>query len=1378
MPFPQINIVTAATIKGIPDSGDLIYGYNAFQNLNKIDDEEVSLKSLKLDVEKANISIYEPLEMNLEESYDGSINMILSDKKNPPKIVNSRFYPTSSTTYKVADRKGNLDTNIYSEDNFKIETSLVKIAQTIVTTQFLGIEDSGKMKIGNYTFYFKLADVDGNETDFVAESGKVVCHIGAVNNPNSIRGGLLEENSGKLVKFTLSNLDLAYNYINIYYTRSTGDDSSEIVKAYRIQDKIKITGTSTNITITGFEEHIEISVDDINNRHISFDSIKTVENCQNITFAGNISNNYDLYTQLEKLSLHVTPKLIQDTEGIGNLTAKYLERYNNPDYGFEYYNARNIYYKLGLWEKEIYRYGIYYILNDYSISPVFNIRGVQYLSEYTNFKSFNIADNINYGEDYIIEGTNENVKGVFRVDPGTLSIFDSFTVENRSIRPLGLRFEIPEEIINGNFGIQGLKELTKGFVIVRQNRIPTIIAQSLSIATAKKSGTPLLYGSNGARGTNFSNSYFTEGFLQPGTSPKLGSNYFKVASSDVFINSLLCPEASLRTAYFANIFNSSEFNLVDFGYDSVTNPINTDITGVHFEQPSMKKNSYAGKIPTEITLITPGIELTRNNKFTFSSQAGNPEFPEKHLNPVLGNYEEVTDNSIPDSTWNSDIKKIRGVYNTYLGTTSDLSINRYYNIYQKDYDFVNKWKDYFKLRFNDESPYLPVSDRIGWDVMLVESGKGTTPNCFRGDCYINTYTHRMNWNFIDPELPTNHRVVDPFTWAQNFKILSKKIKVIDSAGNVTESLLNYNKLLPLFTFKDEGGNKVLEPDDKNYKKYSEINGVFGVDKINRPDVNAVPLGHWFTFKICSSINLAMRDIDFNNPAEEAIHKQKRGFYPLQALNRENHLAESTVINQGISYPLSHRYYFNLPDVPFIKTNFSNRIYYSNILQNSSFTNGNRVFRSIDYQDYTMEYGALVKLVEWYGTLIAVMEHGILLIPVNERAMMTNASGENVYINTDNVLPKNPQVLSNTFGSKWPDSIVKTTRYIYGIDTVAKKIWRTDGKSFENISDMTIQKFLNDNIKISELEKTRTIGINVVKTHFNAFKSDVYFTFINNNTEWNLCWNELLNKWVTRYTWFPEFSENINNLFYTFANRIKHPNKQNILYKHGFAGGLEQEGKILPTKWYDEVKTFEFEFVVSDVLSTQKIFNNLKIISNSTPPESFEFEVVGEGFDWVKDKSIIINNISINSDISTLNSNYLTYLKANRSKKTKLPYIWLRDNLYPTANPDIPKFLKNINLQQNSKTKEIVVRILQEAKDLKSPGNTRLNSNMQYLEDIWEVQIQPIQFKYGYLQNKVLNLSKTFESRLRDKYLKVRIRYDGNDYAIINAIKTLYTISYA
>ncbi|MDA3856550.1 MAG: hypothetical protein PF569_09925 [Candidatus Woesearchaeota archaeon] len=41
--------------------------------------------------------------------------------------------------------------------------------------------------------------------------------------------------------------------------------------------------------------------------------------------------------------------------------------------------------------------------------------------------------------------------------------------------------------------------------------------------------------------------------------------------------------------------------------------------------------------------------------------------------------------------------------------------------------------------------------------------------------------------------------------------------------------------------------------------------------------------------------------------------------------------------------------------------------------------------------------------------------------------------------------------------------------------------------------------------------------------------------------------------------------------------------------------------------------FEFEFVVIGVQGTQKIFDNLKIISNLTEPDSFYYEIAGEGF---------------------------------------------------------------------------------------------------------------------------------------------------------------------
>ena len=77
------------------------------------------------------------------------------------------------------------------------------------------------------------------------------------------------------------------------------------------------------------------------------------------------------------------------------------------------------------------------------------------------------------------------------------------------------------------------------------------------------------------------------------------------------------------------------------------------------------------------------------------------------------------------------------------------------------------------------------------------------------------------------------------------------------------------------------------------------------------------------------------------------------------------------------------------------------------------------------------------------------------------------------------------------------------------NTIAKKIWRTDGQSFETLSDLTVQKFLNDNINLKESDKIPTVGIKNVKTHYNSFKGDIMFTFYNNEKIWNLCYNEKL-----------------------------------------------------------------------------------------------------------------------------------------------------------------------------------------------------------------------------------------------------------------------------
>jgi hypothetical protein len=67
-------------------------------------------------------------------------------------------------------------------------------------------------------------------------------------------------------------------------------------------------------------------------------------------------------------------------------------------------------------------------------------------------------------------------------------------------------------------------------------------------------------------------------------------------------------------------------------------------------------------------------------------------------------------------------------------------------------------------------------------------------------------------------------------------------------------------------------------------------------------------------------------------------------------------------------------------------------------------------------DYTREYGEIVKLVPLESNLLCVFEHGIALIDVNPRTLTGQGPGGLVYVNNANVLPKNPKIISDMYGS--------------------------------------------------------------------------------------------------------------------------------------------------------------------------------------------------------------------------------------------------------------------------------------------------------------------------------------------------------------------------
>lgn len=427
---------------------------------NNIEDPELIEPGDLIDFETDELTfdINHPVDILPQYSYDNSVNLILNDGKNTPRLINSRFSPLGRNKYQIVDRKGNNDTNIYDQGSqFDIDTSLYKRVVEIPRLKFLGVGNGGGLPVGNYHFYFRYADADGNETDFVAESGLVSIFIG--NDPGSINSGFREENSHKTVQFLLSNVDSAYQYVTVYYTRSTSDILQNAdVTAKKIDQKFLVNNfLKCNILITGYDAETTVTVEDINPMYLTADSVVTQEKCQNMLFLGNITKPTVPYKELEDLSLRFLPYISNK-----DYPASFDKNYNATTLSLGYYDPKYIYNNVGYWNHELYRLGIVYILSNSELSPVFNIRGIEGLatdtSIYTDIPIYKdgVRHYISIQEDsYLIvddlgnkKSTNvlENAKGVIEISMETKKNEDGASSSTKQ-QVFGIGIQVQNEVI-------------------------------------------------------------------------------------------------------------------------------------------------------------------------------------------------------------------------------------------------------------------------------------------------------------------------------------------------------------------------------------------------------------------------------------------------------------------------------------------------------------------------------------------------------------------------------------------------------------------------------------------------------------------------------------------------------------------------------------------------------------------------------------------------------------------------------------------------------------------------------------------------------------------------------------------------------------------
>lgn len=1457
--------------------GILIDKYRPLLNYQKSSDSNIVEMSV---TDKLHLNLNNPVDINCQKSYDDSVNLIINDGYNTPKLINTRFAVRGSKSYELIDRYGNADTNIYREDTFQKDISLFRTFSTFSNVELIDIIQGGSLKVGNYIFYFKYSDSDGNETNIFAQSGLCPVYLGSSTNKN---GAYADYNSNKIIRLQLNNLDTQYSDINIYYSRFSSDQFQLTSSScYKILTPIHITNSTMQIIINGNEPIQEYSKNLLNTRNITLNYAKTATQLNNTLFLANVQKYSVEYENLKDLSLRIHAKVRVNQDVVVTDTDK------------------NVYNYVGYFPNEFYRFGIVYVYDNNQESPVFNIRGSAAYVKEQEYVDTPIFDNGR--RQYVsVDETNQIIKensNSYCNSAGVVYTGDSY-MQNT----LGISFEFnyKEDIIN-----ELKRQNIIGYYFVRQKRIPRVIAQAYIGHMSNCEVPTTLTG----KIPSFHGIWETE----HDTKQKLIQS--KILNSKVFFG--ICPDFTVRQPYFNQIFNTDEFTIE---YSSITkdkiktldNVENVDCNGVLYPK-------YAKNFKAKIISVPEDVQNIKLEGYNFCSRAGNAEELKDFKHGVKTKKDLITN----WDTIKTEGPIVRGVFSPYLAIVatsnkhpSETETPCICNIISPS--FTGNTLEEVKIRYSDKSPYSSISD-----ILYLENINTTEKNvCYRGDCYNCYFTQRLFRNFQDPTSPNNDTLVK-------------------------------NTGYELSTIKD--GN------------------MLSFQNINRGDINAIKTGVWTKLYVKSVNNLNIRSIDDTHASEIALTGKNRAYYPINHdLSGNNKIPESYFINEGFSQSLGLLHKFTKSPVPYNKNNYSNRIYYSNLTIKDSFQNGYRIFKENQYKDYNLEFGAITKIVEFKGLLVVIFQHGIGYAKLNPRTI----SNSN-FINTNNILPEELTIISDEIGSLYKDSIISSDNYIYGIDTVQKKIWRY-GTQLEIISQSKIESFLQKAINTLEVESSIHLGFKNCKSFYNSQKRDVMFTFYNkkegftDEVAFNVCYNEIIDQWVTFYSWIPLLGENLNGSFISFnrdlcrdnllglnlsevfsntkqildtmdqpvvfnfkdtfenysvevvnyssnpeyvniqttntgvsitwdkeklgqyLNKYKYydvvlsiksksknylqniriiglhsslasiENSQFYFYSHGANNQFDYQEQLKPTYWYDKIHPFEFEYIVNEKLNTHKIFDNITIIGNKSLPQSYHYTITGDCFEFAEQKDrmyfrqeaskALYKNLgsAITYDEKVLTKDFADTIKSSlrsviqlpektifKKKSTILPCIYnMREDVQNSIEDtyiQLSYYSKNyMNLSGGEIVKMKDGFYIQNhclAVPMEKEG--RLRGNMYYQDDRLFVQINPIiitqknenikywadysstrpgNFAYPsiVLKNvpydiedssitansipkelKKLNYnlsnidyddwgifstnssaSTREEIKVKDKYIKIKFRYSGNDKTYIYSILTSY-----
>ena len=391
-------------------------GYKTVLNLDLESSVDTSLK----------FSPLFPISGTYKINAEGNLIIYFTDGVNPPRCLNvtrqlnydsvGDFYP-NEMLYGVIP-------NLSPSKNYIDRLNMFPHSGPVPNINFKSTNSGGALTTGAYQLAIAYVDEDLVPTNYITIDNpvSVVDDLENVLPIERYDGAPPGSATGKSLTWTLTNLNTDYEYIRPAIIQTVGNARF----AYRLND-LQIQDTSKDITFTGAEGYVQASVEEIVVDYVQYDTVETLEQVDDVLYAGNLSGSLDVGFQKFAGNITLQPRIrvLQNFEPVDvstdALSNGYLDSLPPNTSKKSSYRDIELAYKFrGFMRDEVYAFYIAFILNDGRMSYAYHIPGRKIVSDElqdgklsqelkdisTNSKNFHFVDysdedganNMNYWE--------------------------------------------------------------------------------------------------------------------------------------------------------------------------------------------------------------------------------------------------------------------------------------------------------------------------------------------------------------------------------------------------------------------------------------------------------------------------------------------------------------------------------------------------------------------------------------------------------------------------------------------------------------------------------------------------------------------------------------------------------------------------------------------------------------------------------------------------------------------------------------------------------------------------------------------------------------------------------------------------------------------